>query len=146
MTARSGIAIAAAALVAGCGYVSAYEEAVYDREPVYCYRTLGGVSCFDEPVHRDERRLVNYFGPAPERYERPEPPPPARLDAPPPVPYFVRDAEPVPRAAPLGPLADRPWLAPASPGDAPVEVEAAAGDSAPAAGDEAPEDDSDSDD
>ncbi len=71
---------AVAALVGACGYLSAYEEAVYDIEPVYCYQSLGqsvsGVECYKTPKHRDERRLVNYYGPHPSRYDRPEPPPP----------------------------------------------------------------------
>ena len=104
---------AAAAVLAGCGYVSDYEAGVYDEEPVYCYQSLGGVSCFDEPHHRDQRRMVNYYGPSPQRYTPPDPPPAARLDPPPAVNYFVRDAEPVPRPRPHGNVGDRPWLMPA---------------------------------
>jgi len=103
--------LAAAALLTGCGYVSDYEASVYDEEPVYCYQSIGGISCFETPHHRDQRRLVNYYGPAPERYTPPDPPPSARLDPPPSVNYFVRDAEPVPRPRPHGNVDDRPWLA-----------------------------------
>jgi len=34
--------LAAAAVLAGCGYVSDYETSVYDEEPVYCYQSIGG--------------------------------------------------------------------------------------------------------
>ena len=95
---------AVAALVGACGYVSAYEEAVYDLEPVYCYQSIGrsvsGVECYRTPKHRDERRLVNYYGPDPSRYDRPEPPPPPTLSAPPAVNFFVRDPKPIPEPAP----------------------------------------------
>ncbi len=95
---------AVAALVGACGYVSAYEEAAYQFEPVYCYQSIGqsvsGVECYKTPKHRDERRLVNYYGPHPGRYDRPEPPPPPTLAAPPAVDFFVRDPEPIPEPAP----------------------------------------------
>ncbi len=61
-------------LLSACGYVSEYEKAVYDFEPAYCYKSLAGIECYKEPYHRDERRLVNYFGPAPSRYDPPEDP------------------------------------------------------------------------
>lgn len=96
------IPIAAAAVLGACGYVSEYEKAVYDYEPAYCYKSLAGVQCFKAPNHRDERRLVNYFGPHPSRYERPAPPPAPQLSPPPPVDFYVRDAEPIPSpAAPM---------------------------------------------
>ena len=91
-------------LVGACGYLSEYEKAVYDIEPVYCYQSIGqsvsGVECYKTPKHRDERRLVNYYGPHPSRYDRPEPPPPPTLSAPPSVDFFVRDPEPLPEPAP----------------------------------------------
>ena len=112
MREKSGMVVALAIAVAGCSsYDSAYEEGVSDYEPVYCYRSIGGVSCFDTPHHRDERRMVNYYGRSPGKHDRPEPPPKPRLDPPPASNYYVRDAEPVPRPAPHGPLDDRPWLA-----------------------------------
>lgn len=78
------IVLASATGVAGCtSYESAYEEAVYDWEPLYCYQSLADVSCMRTPYFRDARRLTNYFGPSPNRYDRPAPPPPARLDPPP---------------------------------------------------------------
>ena len=121
--------IAAAALLGACGYVSEYEKAVYDYEPAYCYRSLAGVQCYKSPNHRDERRLVNYFGPHPSRYERPEPLPPPRLLPPPPVDFYVRDAEPIPSPA-------VPMKAPALPSPEPlpeasVAVEAKSAAAAP---------------
>jgi hypothetical protein len=78
------LAAAAVAALAGCTtYESAYEEAVYDLEPLYCYQSLADPTCYRRPYFRDERRLVNYFGPSPNRWERPKPPKPARLDPPP---------------------------------------------------------------
>jgi hypothetical protein len=94
-----------------CAQKSAYEAAVEDREPVYCYQSLAGVVCHEKPNFRDERRIVNYFGPAPQRYERPTPPPEQKLFAPEQVNYWAKDPEPVPRAQPQGDLADRPWIA-----------------------------------
>ena len=98
---KSLVLTAVCLLVGACGYVSEYEKGVYDYEPVYCYQSIGGVECFKEPKHRDERRLVNYYGPAPSRYDKPEPAPEPQLFAPPPVDFFVRDPEPVPQPKPL---------------------------------------------
>jgi len=83
--------------LSGCGFVDSYEEAVYDLNPVYCYQSLGGVQCHAKPNHADKRRLVNYYGPHPRRYEVPGPVPVPQLQAPPPVPFWVRDPEPVPQ-------------------------------------------------
>lgn len=83
--------------LSGCGFVDSYEEAVFDEDPVYCYQSLGGVQCHAQPNHADQRRLVNYFGPHPSRYDAPEPTPVPQLQAPPPVPFWVRDPEPVPK-------------------------------------------------
>jgi hypothetical protein len=93
-----------------CAQKSVYEAAVQDREPVYCYKSLAGVVCHETPNFRDERRMVNYFGPAPKRYDRPAPPPEQKLFAPEPINYWVKDPEPLPRAKPHGDLADRPWV------------------------------------
>ena len=90
------LSLALPALLAACGYVDRYEAGVYDFEPVYCYRTIGAVRCFKTPDHRDERRLVNYYGPHPSRYERPAPAARPAFKAPPPVAFYVRDPEPVP--------------------------------------------------
>ena len=101
------------AFVGACGYVDAYEEAVHDWEPTYCYKSIGGVECFREPYHRDERRLVNYFGPHPSRFDKPEPAEPAPHSAPKMINYWVKDPEPVPRPAPTGKVSELPWLDPA---------------------------------
>jgi hypothetical protein len=89
-----------AAVLASCGYVDKYESWVHDWEPTYCYQSIGGVECFREPFHRDERRLVNYFGPHPSRYDKPEPPVPAPHAPPKMINYWVKDPEPIPRPAP----------------------------------------------
>ncbi len=90
-------------LLAACGYVSEYEEAVYDREPLYCYKTIGGIECHKTPNHRDEKHLVNYFGPHPSRYDKPDASPPPNLSPPPPVDFYVRDPEPIPKSATAAP-------------------------------------------
>ena len=117
--------IAAAALLGACGYVSEYERAVYDYEPTYCYKSLAGVQCFESPNHRDERRLVNYFGPHPSRYERPTPPPAPRLLPPPPVDFYVRDAEPIPSPAVPMKAASLPAPEPRPEASPPLEAKAA---------------------
>ncbi len=101
------------ALLGACGYVDAYEEAVHDWEPTYCYKSIGGIECYRQPFHRDERRLVNYFGPHPSRYDKPEPPELAPIAAPPEINYWVKDPEPVPRPKPTGNVMNLPWLDPA---------------------------------
>ena len=102
-----------AALLGACGYVSEYEKAVYDWEPTYCYKSIGRVACYNEPYHRDEKRLVNYFGPDPSRYDKPEAPEATPFDPPEMVNYWVKDPEPIPRPAPSGNIANLPWLDPA---------------------------------
>ena len=89
--------IAATALLGACGYVDRYEAGVYHYEPTYCYQSIGAVRCYRTPNHRDEKRLVNYYGPSPTRYEKPAPPPKRVLYAPPSVSFYVRDPEPVPQ-------------------------------------------------
>ncbi len=105
--------MALTALLGACGYVDKYEEAVSGMEPTYCYKSIGGVECFREPFHRDGRRLVNYFGPHPSRYDKPEPPEPAPHAPPPMVNYWVKDAVPIPRPSPTGKASNLPWLDPA---------------------------------
>lgn len=83
-------------LLGACGYVSEYERGVSGYEPVYCYKSIGGVQCFDTPNHRDEKRLVNYYGPHPSRYDKPAAQPATNKSAPPPVDFYVRDPEPIP--------------------------------------------------
>ncbi len=85
----------------GCGYVDGYEAGVYDYEPIYCYRTLAETVCHREPVHRDSRRMVNYYGAHPSRYDAPaeeavaEPQPPAPVDR------YVIAPEPLPEGGTL---------------------------------------------
>ncbi len=75
--------------LAGCGgYESAYERAVYDAEPVYCYRTIADPDCYPAADPASNRRLVNHYGPSPRRTRPPrrgeirlDPPPPAEADA-----------------------------------------------------------------
>jgi hypothetical protein len=75
---RPRINLALPALVFAClggctSFESEYERGVYDYEPIYCYQTLGGIDCHRQPHHRDAGRLVNYYGPAPSKYDAPEP-------------------------------------------------------------------------
>ncbi len=100
-------------LLSACGYVSEYEKAVYDWEPTYCYKSIGRVACYKEPYHRDEKRLVNYFGPDPSHYDKPDAPEAMPFDPPEMVNYWVKDPEPIPRPAPSGNVANLPWLDPA---------------------------------
>lgn len=97
--------------VAACTtYVDAYEEAVYDMEPIYCYQTIGGTQCHRTPKHSDEDRLVNYYGPHPSKYEKPAPLPERPVYAPPAINFFVRDFEPIPNAVPRKDLREElPW-------------------------------------
>ncbi len=79
----------------GCGgvdYVDRYERSVYAYEPVYCYETLGDPNCYRQPYHRDEDRLVNYYGPHPSVYSRSVTEPPL-LVAPPQVDCYIRDRD-----------------------------------------------------
>lgn len=93
-----------------CSYVDEYERQVSDWEPVYCYKSLAATQCYREPKHADSLRLVNYYGPHPSRYDAPAPLAEPNFKAPEMVNYWVKDAEPVPRAMPHGDPADRPWL------------------------------------
>jgi len=63
--------IAATALMGACSYVDRYEAGVYHYEPTYCYQSIGAVRCYRTSNHRDEKRLVNYYGPHPTRFEKP---------------------------------------------------------------------------
>lgn len=93
-----------------CSHVDEYERHVSDWEPVYCYKSLAAIQCHREPKHADNLRLVNYYGPHPSRYDAPEPRPAPNFSAPEMINYWVKDAEPIPRAMPHGDLTDRPWL------------------------------------
>jgi hypothetical protein len=89
------LAVFAVFAVSGCvAYETAYEKAVYDDEPVYCYQSLGAVDCYRRPNRRDDARLVNYYGPGPARTRPSKLPPQAELQ-PPPAPEATRDAPPL---------------------------------------------------
>lgn len=92
------LAVFAAFGLSGCvSYETAYEKAVYDDEPVYCYQSLGAVDCYRRPNRRDDARLVNYYGPGPAR-TRPTKLPPAAELQPPPEPEATHDVPPLPSA------------------------------------------------
>ena len=42
--------ISVALVLSACTQKSAYEAAVEDMEPVYCYKSLAGVQCYQEPT------------------------------------------------------------------------------------------------
>jgi hypothetical protein len=92
--------IAATALMGACSYVDRYEAGVYHYEPTYCYQSIGAVRCYRTPNHRDEKRLVNYYGPHPTRFEKPPAAEKPVHNALPPVSFYVRDPEPVPAPVP----------------------------------------------
>lgn len=85
-----------AALLGACENAVRYEAAVRSWEPTYCYQTIGEAACYEVPYHRDERRLVSYFGPHPRRYEKPVPPTPPTPVPPAAINYWVKDPEPIP--------------------------------------------------
>jgi hypothetical protein len=93
-------------LLASCGYAE-WREAQkqeekarnYVPEPTYCYQSIGEAYCFTTPYHRDQRRIVSFFGPSPGNYPKPAPPPPAPHAPPAMTNYWVKDAEPVPLPA-----------------------------------------------
>lgn len=81
------MSVVVAGFVSGCGgreHASPYAAAVFDDPPIYCYRTIGDADCYRQPLVGAERRLVNYYGPPPEDYDRPEPLPAPQLHPPPP--------------------------------------------------------------
>lgn len=107
------VSLAVALFAAGCGSDrTAYERSVAKEEPVYCYQTLAGIDCYKRPDFRDERMMVNFYGPPPADFERPEPPEAAELTAPPPVDHYCRVGEPDACALPP-PVADAETPAPA---------------------------------
>ncbi len=96
-------------VIAACSYVSEYEKGVYNYEPIYCYKSIGNVQCYKTPNHRDEKRLVNYYGPAPSRYDVPAEPKMTEMAPPPSINYYIADQEPIPEPSP--PKAKTlPWL------------------------------------
>lgn len=110
----AALAVLAILALPGCiSYESAYERAVYDDEPVYCYQSLGSVDCYRSPNRRDDMRLVNYYGPAPFRTSPPKPPK-AVAPQPPPAGEAAVQARPLPAAEAV--VTDKN----ASPGQPPV--------------------------
>ena len=101
------------ALLGACSNINIFEEAVRDPNPTYCYKSIGGVECFRVPFHRDERRLINYTGPHPSRYDKPQPPELAPLAAPPKINYWVKDPVPIPQPKPASNSMNLPRLGPA---------------------------------
>ena len=81
----------------GCGYVDPYEKSVHDLDPVYCYQSLAGIECHKKPSHQDKRRLVNYYGPNPTRYDAPDKPDEPAPQTPDAIDHWMKDPEPVPR-------------------------------------------------
>ncbi len=94
------VPLSAAAALAACSNMTAYERQVQDWEPVYCYKSIGAVQCYKEPKHSDSRRLVNFYGPAPGTYDEPEEPEKSKTLPPEMIETWVKDPEPVPQAAP----------------------------------------------
>lgn len=93
-----------AVLLSSCtSYESHYEKGVYHLEPIYCYQTIGSVDCHRQPDARDADRLVNYYGPAPSKYDPPEPPHLNTLRAPPKGQGYWRAPEPIPGPPPETP-------------------------------------------
>lgn len=100
-TRGAGIVLALVGLMpsACTTYESAYEKAVYDDEPIYCYQSLAGADCYRRAYRRDDRRLISYYGPAPSKYSSPARPDPSPLQPPPDPPSGKAEAVPVAREA-----------------------------------------------
>ncbi len=113
---RSIFRVVAAALSLGActTYESAYEKSVYDAEPIYCYQSLGGTDCYRTANRRDDRRLVNYYGPAPSKYAAPDVPEVPDPQAPPKAERAAGDPAPVPVAASAPTAPPDPAAAPPS--------------------------------
>ena len=82
-------------LLAACSNMSEYERHVADWEPVYCYKSIGAVQCYKEPKHSDSRRLVNFYGPAPSEYDKPDAPDVSQTRPPKMITTWVKDPEPM---------------------------------------------------
>ncbi|NQU58119.1 MAG: hypothetical protein HQ513_12860 [Rhodospirillales bacterium] len=95
------VTFSAAAVLAACSSMTQYERQVENWEPVYCYKSIGAVQCYKEPKDSDSRRLVNFYGPAPSTYDKPDEPDYAAAKAPKLIDYWVKDPEPIPEANPL---------------------------------------------
>lgn len=93
-----GAAFSSAVLLAACSNMTEYERQVESWEPIYCYKSIGAVQCYKEPKHSDSRRLVNFYGPAPENYDKPDEPEVSETQPPPMINTWVKDPEPLPKA------------------------------------------------
>lgn len=107
------VILGATLLLGACTTASRYDRAVAAYDPVYCYQSIGAVTCHEKPNFRDERRMVNFFGPAPQQYARPAPPPEVALHPVRPFPEGYQKTaaatpsteQPAPPAQPLAPVA-----------------------------------------
>jgi len=108
------LSVGLAALLGACENAVRYEAAVRNWEPTYCYQTIGEAACYEVPYHRDERRLVSYFGPHPRRYEKPAPPPQAVPVPPAMINYWVKDPEPIPCPSPARQMCEFQGFRPAA--------------------------------
>ena len=59
MSAKTALWIVLAGLLAACADAPPPQAAAAPADPVYCYRYLVSVECFDQPVPRDARRRVD---------------------------------------------------------------------------------------
>jgi uncharacterized protein YwgA len=60
MKMQKGLFLGVLLVVLGaCSYVDDYEARVYDKGPLYCYKSLGEVQCYKKPQDHDERRFIN---------------------------------------------------------------------------------------
>ena len=94
------VTIGVFSLIVSCSSVGEYERHVKSWEPVYCYKSIGRVQCHNKPKHSDERRLVNYYGPAPHTYEASDALVKSKTKAPKMIQTWVKDKEPVAQASP----------------------------------------------
>jgi hypothetical protein len=112
------IALLAVGLTAtACQPDRAYDKGVSEFEPVYCYQTLGTPDCYAEPIAQFRPSLINFYGPAPQKYDPPEPLEMQEPQAPPKIERYVRDAEPVPGSEPrrASPSEEQPPVATGEP-------------------------------
>lgn len=94
--------ISSAVILAACSSnLTQYEQQVQNLEAVYCYKSIGTVQCYTKPLLGESRRLVNFYGPAPSQYDKPDQPRVASPKAPRMIDHWVKDPEPIPQAAPL---------------------------------------------
>lgn len=83
-------------LQAACSKTDFYEKEVKNWEPVYCYQTIGRVQCHKKPKSMDKKRIVSFFGPAPETYEKYKKDRREKLSPPKMIKNWFKDPEPIP--------------------------------------------------